>query len=402
MVNLLHVVHFPVFGGPHNQALRLAPVLGRAGWHTTVLLPHEPGDAASRLRNAGIATVTLPLGRLRASPDPRTQARFLFGLAPEVARIRSLLRERSFDLVVVAGLVNPHAALAARLAGVPLVWQILDTRPPVALRRAMMPLVSCLADAVMTTGLITGRLHPGTEALADRLHPFFPPVDCDHFRPSPNDRAAVRAEWGLSHTDIVIGSTSNISPQKGIEYLIDAVPLLRAGGFPAKLVLVGQEYETHRGYSSSLRQRLATRRLVEGEDVLFVGSRPDVERQLQGFDVFLMASVPRSEGVPTSILEAMSCGLAVIATDVGGISEVVEDEVTGFVVPPLNPNAIAAATLRLLQDPALRSRMGEEGRRRAVERYDVSACAETHLRAFEAAISHHAARRTRPRPAPAA
>ncbi len=71
----------------------------------------------------------------------------------------------------------------------------------------------------------------------------------------------------------------------------------------------------------------------------------------------------------------------------------VEDGVTGFVVPPLDPQAIADATLRLLDDADLRARMGEAARRRAVERYDVEVCADTHVQAFEAAIAHHRLRR---------
>ncbi len=97
--------------------------------------------------------------------------------------------------------------------------------------------------------------------------------------------------------------------------------------------------------------------------------------------------------MPTVILEAMACGVPVVATDVGAVREVVEDGVTGFVVPPLDPQAIAHATLRLLDDAELRARMGEAARRRAVERYDVEVCADTHVQAFEAAIAHHRLRR---------
>ena len=174
---------------------------------------------------------------------------------------------------------------------------------------------------------------------------------------------------------------------------VQAMGELRRAGRRARLVLVGSEYATHADYSAALRQRLRQLGLAEGQDVVFAGSRADIERQLQGFDVFVMGSVPRSEGVPTSVLEAMACGLPVVATDVGAVREVVEDGVTGFVVPPLDAGAIARATLRLLDDASLRARLGEEARRRAVARYDVAVCAATHVRAFEAALAQHAARR---------
>src|SRR5438552_3354462 len=71
----LFVIHYPVFGGPHNQALRLAAPLAAAGWETVVLLPDEPGNSADRLREAGLEVVTAPLSRIRATRDVRRHAR---------------------------------------------------------------------------------------------------------------------------------------------------------------------------------------------------------------------------------------------------------------------------------------------------------------------------------------
>ncbi|MCH8950285.1 MAG: glycosyltransferase, partial [Chloroflexi bacterium] len=103
-----------------------------------------------------------------------------------------------------------------------------------------------------------------------------------------------------------------------------------------------------------------------------------------------LPSVPLSEGAPTVILEAMLMGLAVIATDVGAVSEIVEDRVTGYVVPPEDPQAIAEATLRLLRDDDLRARMGRAGRKRAMERFSVERCVDVHLQAYACALQQRA------------
>ncbi|MFN8556276.1 MAG: hypothetical protein U0531_02635 [Dehalococcoidia bacterium] len=73
-MNLLTVIHYPIFGGPHNEALRLHGALRAHGYETTVLLPAEPGNAAERLRAAGVPVVQRPLRRLRANPDPRVSS----------------------------------------------------------------------------------------------------------------------------------------------------------------------------------------------------------------------------------------------------------------------------------------------------------------------------------------
>lgn len=394
-VKVLHVVHYPIFGGPHNQALRLAGPIERRGWQTAVLLPDEPGNAGERLREAGIEVIAIPLPRLRATRSLRTQTAFVRGLAPEVAAIREVIRSRAIDLVVVTGLMNPHAAIAARIEDVPVVWQLLDTRPPMVLRRLMMPVVTRLSDVVMSTGVEVARTHPGALSCGSRLVPFFPPVDTSAFRPSVERREAGRAELGAPPGTFVVGAVGNLNAQKGHEYLVRAAAMLRQDGREVHVRVLGAQTPTQADYEGRLGDEVRGLGLDAGGAFAFIDPTTRVAELLPAFDVFVLSSVPRSEGVPTVILEAMACGIPVVATDVGAVREVVEDGVTGFVVPPLDPRAIADATLRLLDDPALRRRMGETARERAVERYDVEVCADVHVRAFEAALAHHRLRRAR-------
>jgi glycosyltransferase involved in cell wall biosynthesis len=385
-MNLLSVIHYPVFGGPHNQVLRLAAPLRQAGVEMTVLLPDEPGNAAERLRSAGIDVITMPLHRLRATPHPLAHLRLAASFWPEVQAIRTVVRERDIDIVKINGLVNPHGAIAARLEGVPVVWQLVDTRPPMILRRAMMPLVTRLADVVMTTGRAVARVHPGAEALGDRLHVYFPPVDQVAFDPSVVDRGAARSDFGFAPEDCVLGSVGNLNPQKGHEYLIRAAAIARGRQANLKVLIIGASHDTHRRYEESLRRLSTELGLVVGHDLLFAGSRADVRPALAAMDVFVLSSVPQSEGAPTVVQEAMMMGLSVVATGVASVPEVVEHGVTGYVVPPLDPRAIADAALRLLRDPALRESMGRAGRRRAVERFSLERCAQVHLEAYDHAL----------------
>lgn len=104
--------------------------------------------------------------------------------------------------------------------------------------------------------------------------------------------------------------------------------------------------------------------------VLFLGIRNDVPEVLSKSDIFILSS--NWEGVPMSILEAMAAGKPVIATKVGGIPELVKDGETGILVSPGDKETLAQAILRLAKDPELRQRMGKEGQRRAIERFDIA------------------------------
>ncbi len=103
--------------------------------------------------------------------------------------------------------------------------------------------------------------------------------------------------------------------------------------------------------------------------VKFLGVRSDILQLLSESDVFILPS--DWEGVPLTVLEAMATGKPVIATTVGGVSELVEDGRTGILVPPKDPKALAQAILRLAKDPAMRESMGKEGQKRAIEKFDI-------------------------------
>src|SRR5690606_19231384 len=121
-------------------------LLAEQGIRTTVLMPDESGNAAEQLCLAGIDVVQMSLRRVRASKNALTHCRYLLGLPFEINHVRKLIRDFGVDIVQINGLANPHGALAARAAGVPVVWQILDTYTPLLLRRALAPLLKHCAD----------------------------------------------------------------------------------------------------------------------------------------------------------------------------------------------------------------------------------------------------------------
>jgi glycosyltransferase involved in cell wall biosynthesis/SAM-dependent methyltransferase len=386
-MRVMFVIHYPVFGGPHNQALRLAANLQDLGWETVVVLPEGSENAASRLSNGGVEVVTTSLHRLRASVNPGPHLGLLATLVPEIRELRRIIRERGIDVVQIGGLVNPHAAIAARLERVPVVWQILDTRAPRVVAAIGMVLVDALADVIMSTGRTVLLSHPGGRRLLGRCVTYFPPVDVELFRPRPEAVSEVRKEWGVPAEASVIGCVANINPQKGIVPLIGAFVRVRDVLPKSRLVLVGADYATQTGYTAQVRAALKQSGLIVGRDVVFVGERPDVHRQLAGMDVFAFSPSRRGEGITTAILEAMSAGLPVVTTSVGGIPEAVEDGVTGILVPADGGRPLADAIVAVLQDPSAARRIGAAARRRAIDRFGLSACAETHVTAYERATT---------------
>jgi glycosyltransferase involved in cell wall biosynthesis len=117
-----------------------------------------------------------------------------------------------------------------------------------------------------------------------------------------------------------------------------------------------------------------------------------VPELMPGFDALVLSSVPRSEGMPTVILEAMACGLPVIATDVGAVSEVLASGETGLLVPPEDTEELAAAIGRLAREPRLAAEMGARGRELVEQHYGLDQCADRRLHAYGIALAHRARR----------
>lgn len=383
---VLWVGHFPVFGGPHNIVLRLAKPLAKGHIHSTMLLPAEQGSAAERLRAGGVEVITIPLARLRNSRDPRLHLRLVYGFWSDVARIERCIEERSVDLVVAMGLMNPQAAFAARRANATLVWQIIGTNTPRAVTAVTMPFVRRFADAVMFNGQALLDLHVRGRPLDMPVALFTGPVDTDQFSPDRERGRACRERFGIPLDAPLVGTVANFNPMKGIEWFIRAAGLIYRRRPDSWFLLSGARYDTHVDYMAALtRERQASG--VPGERWIITHEPP--EDHYRALDVKLITSLPRSEGRTTTGPEAMASGVPVVATDVGAVREVVLDARGGYIVPPLDAAALAEATLRLLADAELRQRLGQEGRRQALKHFSLESSTRVFVDTFRMAEQHH-------------
>jgi len=260
-----------------------------------------------------------------------------------------------------------------------------------------MQAVTRLADVVMSTGREVARLHPGALAFRDRLVPYLPPVDTDEFAPDPGRGAAARAELGLEPSELVVGTVNNLSPMKGHLTFIRAAAQLRQRRQDVRFVLLGASHEHRSDYTRMLLDEAESLGLRVGSEILVVDPGSRVRELAPALDLFWLTSEPRSEGIPTTVEEAMALGIPIVATDVGGVREIVRDGETGFLVPTRDPEALVAATEPLLDDAPQRRRLGEAARARAVAEFNLDRCADTHAIAFERALEHRATRRGRGR-----
>ncbi|MBI2526459.1 MAG: glycosyltransferase [Candidatus Rokubacteria bacterium] len=185
-------------------------------------------------------------------------------------------------------------------------------------------------------------------------------IDLARVRALAGERPLTREALGLPPRALVIGTIARFDPVKALGVLLEGLSALAARFPSVALLLVGQG-----GGERELRARAAALG-VHGR-VVFAGAIPDAARCLPAMDVYASASL--GEGLPLTLLEAMACEVPVVATRVPGHVDVVEEGVTGLLVPARDPRALAAAVGALLGDDARRGVMGAEGRARVARHF---------------------------------
>ncbi len=193
----------------------------------------------------------------------------------------------------------------------------------------------------------------------------------------PHDAAEIRRwrrDFGLPEEGAIVAMVGRLQHVKGHDVMLAALPLLKAEGRAVKLAIVGQ---------GERREALVAQmhRLGLDEDVIFVGYRENVGARLEAFDV--IAAPSRYEGLSLAVIEAMAARRPVVATRVGGNPEAIEDGLSGLLVPPEDPAALAAACGRLLDDPAFAARLGAAARERVENEFSKARMVADYQRLYE-------------------
>ena len=318
------------------------------------------GRLLDEVRAEGFRLAALPLAR---SLSPRAQWRAFLAL-------RRLFRDERPDLVHAHMPISGFLArLAARLAGVPRVAYtchgFLFNQPGSRRRRlaalAMEWIGGRLTDTLLTVSVEEAadarRLWIGRDARAVGNG-----RDPARFHPDPDARLRVRSALGVPDERVVVIAVSRLVRHKGYPELLAAMREV-----PGELWVVGERLASDHG--QDLEPGFAAAGL--GPRLRRLGYRTDVAALLAAADIFALPS--HFEGLPMSVIEAMLCGLPVVATDIRGPREQVVHEQTGLLVPPARVTPLAAALRRLAGEPALRRRYGEAGLARARALYDEAA-----------------------------
>jgi glycosyltransferase involved in cell wall biosynthesis len=341
------------YGGAETQIKELATRLQRRGWKISIASMLPPIAYVEELEAAGICVYNLRMRR--KVPDPRA-----------VLRLAAIMR-RERPLLIHSHMI--HANLLARM-----------TRLFVK-----MPVLICTAHSITEGGRPRELAYRLTDSLADITTQVSeagrqryiqvgaaPPhkivcipngIDTSRFQPNPTVRQAVREQLGCAPDAFVWLTVGRLEPVKNHLELLCAFREVAAVHPHARLLIAGQG-----PLQAAIEQRIAELGLADR--VRLLGLRRDIPDLLNATDAFVLPSL--WEGMPLTLLEASATALPIVATDVGGNSEVVLDGKTGYLVPPQEAKALTQAMLRVMNlSEADRSAIGQAGRAHVVQNFDL-------------------------------
>ena len=346
-------------GGAQSYVAALLPALAER--YDVVLAAYGEGPLRDAATRAGVRFV--PLRHVRRPIRPWRDVAGLVELS------RLLRRERPQILHASSSKAGVLGRLAAALSRVPIriftvhgwafaAYEGLPSRLYRLTDRLMAPLTTvtiCVSERERAAGLEAGTCR------ADRTVVIHNAVDVAAAPRSSHDRATPRL--------IAVG---RLKAPKDFLTLIRALAALPAGSFEAVIVGDGPDRDAVEAEIRKLG--------LEGS-VRLTGERGDVPALLSGSDVFVLSS--RSEGLPVSVLEAMAAELPIVASNVGGLAELVVDGESGILVPPGDPESLAGALRRLIEDPELRRGLGAAARARAEASFDLASFQRAHVELYD-------------------
>lgn len=351
-----------IIGGGEISLFNLLERLDRQRFRAYVISPSE-GDFTDKIRSLNIPVIILPVKKVKNIFN-------IFRSRKVIERLKEIIRQHKIDLIHCNSTrgISFLGAIAARKIGIPFIWHIRVMESGTFLD---------LLNRFLVTKIIFN-----SKASAKRFS-WLPVknksvivhngVDLNKFNTFKRN-ADFRNEIGCKEETILIGTIGRYHPIKGYEYFIKAAKIISQKVLQAKFLILGLNYDNN-PYVSKLTDMVKNMGLAD--KIIFKGPYVNISEVFSSLDLFLLSSIREPFG--RVIIEAMACSKPVVSFKVGGIPEIVEDSITGILVPPKSYQGLANAVIEVLKDKEKAITMGEKGRQRVEQFFSI----ENHVKETE-------------------
>ena len=355
----------PEMSGAEVTLVAMLKKWDRDRFHPIVAIP-ATGTLHRQLTGIGVETHIIPMDPLVKTRNLLQASSYPLAVFAAVRWLARLARERGVVLIHTNSLrAHLYGLLAAKLDRVPAVPYLHDLYSDGWARRGLISLFGFSAERIIVNSRSVQATFDDAPRCRDKVELIYPPLD-EGFGPA-NSPEKVRAEFRLEGCYPVVGLVAHLHPKKRPEDLIQAAPQVLAEFPTARFLIVGGTHPAPPGYFEGLVQLVADLGLREW--VIFAGFRHDVAEFYTAFDMLVLTSLGEPFG--KVLIEAMASETPVIGTALAGPLEIIQDGVTGLLIPPRDPSAVAGAILDLARHPAMIKSMGQAGREWVQDRFGI-------------------------------
>ncbi len=342
-INVIHLVEELTIGGLEKILTAIVLNLDKEKYNVSVWCLREGGFFADKLVKEGIDVKIL---QISTSRNPLS-----------IYKLYKLLKSHKFDIIHThAYSAGTIGRISAFLAGIPVIishnQNVYDYYNKYY--HFVEWLLSLITDGIICVSDEVKRFTNETQGIdSKRLLTIYNGID-NVCPVDEKDTSGLRKELGIPINHSVMGTIAQFSKKKGLAYLIKSASILLEHRKDVNFLLVGE------GSIMEELKKLCINLKVE-KSVIFAGERSDIPKILSLIDIFVLPSI--REGLPLAVLEAMDCGKPIIATNVGGVPEIVKNGINGILVQPKDPEALYSAMKELLDDRGKIEKMGYEGKK---------------------------------------
>ena len=353
------------FGGPQRWISSVSGRLKDFGFDQIVIFPDVDSDRFyEELHAQGVSTNRISLHRL--TKEKTHLIKFVLLFFSETHSLYKLLKKEDIDIVHCNNSWQFKGVIAGKLAGKKVVWHLHETSTPFFVNIVFKFLASYFCDTFITAGTrVKSYYLNGPRFAQKQIVEIQAPVDTVLFDPGK----AVEDSVIAIYAGLKIVTVGNINPTKGVEYFIEMASILNQRYDNLSFFIVGPHLDSQRAYSDKIVELMKKYGL---KNLHFYGLSENIPSVLKAADVYVCSSI--AEASPISVWEAMSMEKAIVSTDVGDVARFIKDGVSGYIVPIKNALAMAEKVELLIENTALRTKVGKNARKVAVKNLDVDIC----------------------------
>lgn len=361
MTRKIHVLYITaqgnILGGGEVSLLNLLKYLNRVRFTPFMVFSSE-GSFFEMAREMNLKTKLIALKPLRKL--------HLFSFIRGVARLFFFVRKEKIDIIhsnAAASRESIAGALAARLAGVPFIYHARVLESSKGIERFL----GKLSKKIIAT---SEKVKEKFSFVKDKnkLVKILNAVDLSEFDPQTRGGEKAREEFQIDRAEKIIGAVGRLYPLKGLEVFLNAAYEVVKRISKTRFLIIGDDASSS-GYKEKLVKQ-AEELGIKGK-VLFTGFRQDIPELFSLMDIFVLPSLEGYEAFGRVVIEAMAMEKPVIATRSGGVPEIIDEGVTGILVPPANAGELAKSIVSLLENKEKAKKMGLQGRQKVERLYSL-------------------------------